>query len=322
MCPVLKNKSHWAPSASLETLKKRAEVLANIRTFFAQRNVVEVETPLLCRAPVTDPFLEALSLHYQQETWYLQTSPEYAMKRLLCAGMGSIYQISKAFRAEEKGGLHNPEFTLLEWYRIDFDHHALMREMDDFLQFVIHAPPAKKITYHELFETHCHFNPHEISEKDIRVFVEKTMTLPLETHKTLDKDDYLQLLMTHVIEPQLSPEKAPVFIYDFPASQAALAKVNGKIAERFEVYIQGVELANAYYELGEAKEQLRRFEADLKKREKLHLPQVPIDAYLIGALTEGLPPCAGVALGIDRLLMVALQKSNIEEVMSFDSARA
>jgi len=323
MSHALKNKTEtWQPSASLENLKHRATILAKIRTFFAERGVLEIETPLLCRAPVTDPFLEALSLSSQSETWYLQTSPEYAMKRLLCAGMGSIYQICKAFRAEEKGGLHNPEFTILEWYRLGFDHHDLMAEMDDFLQFVIGTIPAKKISYQILFEKYLNFNPHDILLEELKAYAENHLTLSENAMKHLDKDDYLNLLMTHVIEPQLAKESAPVFIYDFPASQAALSKIKGNIAERFEVYIQGIELANAYHELGDATEQARRFEADLAKRKKLDLLQVPIDRYLIPALKQGLPACAGVALGIDRLIMIALQAKSIPEVISFDNTRA
>jgi lysyl-tRNA synthetase class 2 len=307
----------WRPTAEINTLKLRAQIFSAIRSFFAERNIVEVETPLMCRAPVTDPFLEALSLEYNNDTWYLQTSPEYAMKRLLCAGSGSIYQLCKAFRKDESGRLHNAEFTMLEWYHLDFNHHNLMNEMDDFLQAVIQTKPAKRFSYQNLFEIYLNINPHIILESELKRVVTEYCG---EIKYSLDKDDYLNLLMTHVIEPKLDKDY-PIFIYDYPPSQAALSKIRQDkfpVGERFEVYLNGVELANGYHELRNAKEQKIRFNQDLEKRKKLNLPMVPIDNYLLSALEQGLPNCAGVALGIDRLIMIALKKQTLSEVISFD----
>jgi lysyl-tRNA synthetase class 2 len=297
--------------------------LSNIRDFFKQRNILEVETPLMCSAPVTDPFLEALSVEYQNKSWYFQTSPEYAMKRLLCAGSGSIYQLCKAFRSDEMGRLHHPEFTMLEWYHVGFNHHDLMSEMDELLQYATQMSPAKKISYQLLFEQYFNFNPHIISDSELSIITQEKCNLRLDSKK-LDRDDYLNLLITHIIEPKLKldvEKDTPVFIYDYPASQSALAKIrqdNPPVAERFEVYIQGIELANGYHELTDGLEQKKRFDQDLEKRKKLNYPAVPIDNYLLSALESGMPNCAGVALGIDRLIMIAAQKENIADIMAFN----
>jgi len=312
-------KNNWHPTADIADLKLRAKILVNIRHFFAERNIFEVETPLMCSAPVTDPFLEALSFNYNNKTWYIQTSPEYAMKRLLCAGSGSIYQICKAFRSDEVGRLHHPEFTMLEWYHIGFDHHDLMMEMDEFLQYVIHTKPAKKVSYQQIFEQYLNINPHSIADEELKMITQTSCGIAPD-HK-LDRDDYLNLLLTHIIEPELKSALCPIFIYDYPASQAALAKIrqdNPPVAERFEVYIQGIELANGYHELTDVLEQKWRFDQDIEKRKKLNYPIVPMDNYLLSALESGLPDCAGVALGIDRLVMIAAQKESLSEIMAFN----
>lgn len=268
----------------------------------------------MASSTVTDPFIQSFNIH---QKWYLQTSPEYAMKRLLAAGSGSIYQICKAFRDDETGKLHNPEFTMLEWYRLGFDHHQLMQEMDDFFQAVIQTKPAEKISYQKLFEKYFQINPHQATLETLQnIAHEKQLII---TSNNLTKDDWLQLLMTHFIEPELGRE-CPLFIYDFPASQAALAKIRQDhfpVAERFEVYIHGIELANGYHELSDANEQRQRFANDLIKRKKLNYATPPVDEYLLAAIEHGLPDCAGVALGIDRLIMIAAQKTAIAEVVSF-----
>lgn len=312
------SKSNWRPAADIATLKLRAKILADIRTFFAKRNILEVETPLMCSAPVTDPFLDTLQIHYQNKIWHLQTSPEYAMKRLLCAGSGSIYQLCKAFRSDEMGKHHHPEFSILEWYHLGFDHHDLMDEMDEFLQYVIQTKPAKKLSYQQLFEKYLNVNPHIIADEELKIITQTNCGI--KGDDKLDRDDYLNLLMTHSIEPQLDKDQ-PVFIYDYPASQAALAKIrqdNPPVAERFEVYIQSIELANGYHELTDATEQIKRFHQDIEKRKKLNLPIVPIDHYLLSAMENGLPDCAGVALGVDRLALIAAQKENLSDTMAFN----
>lgn len=315
-------KSSFAPEASLEALIGRAQLLRQIREFFYLREVLEVETPLLCQTAATDPFIQSMPVELSK-TYYLQTSPEFAMKRMLAANDVSIYQICKAFRYEEMGRQHNPEFTILEWYRVGFDHHQLMDEMDALLQTTLHSLPATKITYLELFQSHLGFNPHLVSLKQLEETAEK---LDIRVDKTaLDRDDWLMLLMSHVIEPKLG-YTAPVMIYDFPESQAALARIRDadegefgeyKVAERFEVYVHGVELANGYHELTQANEQWSRFKQDCDRREALGLPQRPIDYRLLAALEHGLPACAGVALGVDRLLMLKLNKRDIKDILSF-----
>lgn len=305
----------WQPSASIGALKDRAKILHTLRDFFYQRNVTEVDTPLLCVAGTTDVYLDSMTVTLNNQTRYLQTSPEYAMKRLLAAGMGDCYQIGKAFRVDEVGKNHNPEFTMLEWYRINFDHHQLMNDMDELLQLVLKCLPAQRISYQQLFLDHLNIDPHSASIEDLK------KTAP-ELCEALDeeidtKDDYLMLLLSHLIEPKIGFDR-PCFIYDFPASQAALSKVRDhKFAERFEVYVNGIELANGFHELQNAKEQLKRFEKDNKKRCDLHKPEVAIDYRLISALEDGLPNCAGVALGVDRLIMLALQKEKLSEILSF-----
>ncbi|MBN2689281.1 MAG: EF-P lysine aminoacylase GenX [Gammaproteobacteria bacterium] len=311
----------WRPTATIDNLKLRAKLLARIRQFFAEKEVLEVETPLLCHSTIPDQNILSFSSSYKlpgiDETLYLQTSPEFAMKRLLAAGAPSIYQICKAFRYEGYGKQHNPEFTILEWYRLGFDHHKLMQEMDEFLQFLIQTKPAHKITYQELFIEHLNLDPIKATYSEIKNCAIKN---GLNHMEGLSKDDWLDLLLTHKIEKQLGKNNKPTFIYNYPKSQAALAKLNEDklTAARFEVYIEGVELANGFYELTSANEQRQRFLDDLKKREALGIATVPLDERFLQALEHGLPDCAGVALGIDRLLMAKSGVRNISEVLSFN----
>lgn len=314
------------PSASIETLRLRAHILKLIRDFFASRNVMEVETPLLCHTSVTDPFIQSIPAfyqghsHQQEQTYYLQTSPEYAMKRLLASESGAIYQITKAFRQGDIGRFHNPEFTMLEWYRPNFNHHDLMDEMDDLLQFTLKTRPAEKKSYAHVFQTFLSINPHHAT-------LDELMNCANDNHLMIageitDKDTWLHLLLSHCIEPKLGEER-PCFIYDFPASQAALARIqpgSPPLASRFEVYFRGIELANGFHELNDANEQRERFQKNLQERKSLHLPLLPIDELLLASLAH-LPDCAGVALGIDRLIMLATNSDSIADVMSFDFKR-
>lgn len=308
----------WEPSATLPNLRLRAKLLSRIRQFFAARDVLEVETPLLSQYTVTDEHIES----FKTATHYLQTSPEYAMKRLLAAGSGSIFQICKAFRHDESGCRHNPEFTLLEWYRTGFNHHDLMNEVDALLQLLLGAAPAQRISYQQLFLNTCAIDPLECDVRALQQCAaehELNMTAPIN-----DKDTLLQLLLSHVIEPELG-FKAPLFIYDFPAAQAALARINAsdpRVAERFEVYIQGFELANGFHELTDAQQQRQRFQAQQAQRQKLKRTAVAIDQRFISALAHGLPACAGVAVGLDRLLMILADTKNIDDVLTFPWQRA
>lgn len=300
----------WKPSASLVNLRLRAQILAKIRSFFAEREVLEVETPLLSAAATTDPHLKSFRV---ERDYYLQTSPEFAMKRLLAAGSGAIYQIGKAFRDEEQGRQHNPEFTMLEWYRPGFDHHDLMDEMDDLLQTILGTETAERLIYADAFQKYLGINPHTATITELQ----KCAQINIVGLENASRDAWLHLLISHCIEPHLGQQK-PTFLYNFPASQAALARVHDGVAERFEVYIQGMELANGFHELRDATEQEKRFIADLQERSI----QVPYDQHLLSALRHGLPDCAGVALGIDRLVMIAANTRNIADVMSFPIDRA
>ncbi|EPJ49172.1 MAG: lysyl-tRNA synthetase [Osedax symbiont Rs2] len=320
------NIDHWQPSATLETLKKRAAMLAQIRHFFSIRNVLEVDVPVLSQAAVSDPYIDSLTVEYRSFTedavqhYYLQSSPEYAMKRLLAAGSGCIYQMSKVFRNGEVGSKHNPEFTMLEWYRLGMDDQTLMDEVAALVTCITGIEKFKRLSYRQLF---LHYLKIDINTASVAQLAAR-MREQIEVSGEYDRDGWLNLLMSHCIEPQL---QGAVFVYHYPASQAALAKLTSDrdgvpVAARFELFIEGVELANGYHELTDAAEQSRRFAADQQLRAELGLPQRPQELRLVKALEQGLPDCAGVALGVDRLLMLALGKTQIAEVLPFDFSRA
>lgn len=308
---------HWQPSISSENLKKRAAILKKMRTFFEDRGILEVDTPLASPAGVTDPVIESVTASISDETYYLQTSPEYAMKRLLAAGSGSIFQICKAFRNERSTPIHSPEFTMLEWYRIGFDHHQLMDEMDELLQLILKSKPAERFSYQTLFQHYLQVDPFAIPISELKTLAEKN-NIHMRNPEGNTHDDWLNLLISFVIEPQLGHDR-PVFIYDYPVSQASLSKIrydkSPAVAERFEVYVKGIELANGFHELLDAGEQRKRFEDNNKIREAQNQKIIPIDEQLLGALEHGLPACAGVALGVDRLIMLALSCDKISKVL-------
>ncbi len=314
----------WRPTASLVGARRRARILAQVRSFFAARGVLEVQTPVLASAPPSDPHLAALATRYQGpaadggRTLYLQTSPEFAMKRLLAAGWGSIYSLGPAFRDGEAGRRHNPEFTMLEWYRPGFDHLQLMDEVDALLQEVLGTSSAARTTYRDAFEAVLGVDPHHATTEELAACAANS---GMETGgmSSAGRDDWLGLLFAHLVEPGLG-RGTPTFVLDYPASQAALARVRPgppPVAERFEVYVEGVELANGYHELTDADEQRRRFVADLADRRRLGLPEVPLDHRLLAALEAGMPDSAGVALGFDRLVMLALGAESLAEVVAF-----
>ena len=320
--------NHWQPSASIATLKQRARFIGKIRQFFELRDVMEVETPLLSQGTVTDVHLDAFVtefLHHNSgddKSLYLQTSPEFAMKRLLAAGSGPIFQICKAFRNEAAGRLHNPEFTMLEWYRPGFDEHALMTELDALLQTLLSTPQAEKVSYQQAFLQCLNLDPLSIDLPSLKAFVaERSDDAWLQQESS--KDTLLQWLFSLYVEPQLGAHGdtlVPCFVYDFPASQSSLAKINQanpKVAHRFELYFNGMELANGFYELQDAKEQARRFKQDNQLRVQNGQAARPVDKRFLGALEAGLPDCAGVAVGVDRLFMLASGKTQIHQVLSF-----
>lgn len=317
----------WQPSAPLMNLAKRAEILAIIRQYFAQQQVLEVDTPVLSHCAVSDPFIDSLEVAYRAEPQapstlcYLQTSPEYAMKRLLAAGSGPIYQLGKVFRNGESGRRHNPEFTLLEWYRPGMDEQQLMADVEALLNLVMGWGTIRRISYHELFQHALGLDLEQADEAELAACARGQVDL---AGPDLDRDGWLNLLMSHCIEPTL---QAPTFVTDYPASQAALARLKtdsaGRlVAARFELFCAGMELANGYHELTDASEQQRRLLADQAERAALGLPQRPLDHRLVSALRAGLPDCAGVALGVDRLVMLALGCERIDQVIPFSFANA
>ena len=322
----------WSPSASLDLLKARAAFLTRLRAFFMQAGVLEVETPALSCYGGTDPAIESLKTRYTGPgaadglELTLHTSPEFPMKRLLAAGSGPIYQISRVFRDGESGRLHNPEFTLLEWYRPGFDHHDLMGEMAALVRSVVNSGlPEERISYRDLFLEHCAVDPHDCTVNEL-VDTAKKLGVSGAAELVLDaSDSWLDLLLTHLIEPKLGRGKM-TFIYDYPASQASLARIrhgdNVDVAERFELYLNGTEIANGFHELGDAAELQRRFEADNRERRKSGQMEQSMDQRLLAALDAGFPDCAGVALGVDRLLMVMEGADSIEQVMAFPIGRA
>lgn len=308
--------SSWLPSAPRSALVARQKMYQTIREYFLQRAVLEVETPLLCAAPVADPNITPM----QVEQRWLHTSPEYAMKRMLCAGYGDIYQICKVFRDGEAGRRHNPEFSMLEWYRVGWSHRQLMDEVAELLQLLLAARfaelPCLHLTYAQAFNTYAQLNVHNCSDAEIAQRGQQLANADLE----LDRDGWLDIIMSHQIEPAL-PHNTLVFIDQFPASQAALAQLTKDehgvlVAQRFEVFFNGMELANGYQELTDAQQQLQRFQHELRGTQRPH------DAHLIAALEHGLADCAGVALGLDRVLLHLLEAEHIAQVVSFDWSRA
>ncbi len=319
----------WLPNASIQQLQKRAKIIQSIRHFFIERGLLEVETPTLSQSGVTDihlfcfkTFFIGPELSSTKQTaaglpLYLQTSPEFHMKRLLAAGSGSIFQICKAFRNEESGRFHNPEFTLLEWYRVGFDHFLLMDEMEQLLQLVLNCEKARRCTYQEVFLEILNVDPLTADIKELKK-AGRHLKLGAVLDNETDKDTILQLLFCVAIEPVIALHK-PCFVYNFPASQAALARISAddpRVAERFEVYYKGIELANGFHELSDAQEQLKRFQEDNRLRGLKGIEEMPIDQHFVNSL-ENLPDCAGVALGIDRLIMLATEQKHIDNVLSF-----
>ena len=318
---------HWQPTAEILTLRERAKVLAQVRAFFAERDVMEVDTQCMSHAAVSDPFIDSLEVNYspypggETQSMYLQSSPEYAMKRLLAADSGPIYQLGKAFRNGEVGRLHNPEFTILEWYRPRFSSAELMDEVQALVTEVLGEQHWERLTYRELFQRYVGLDPHDADIEHLKAVLEPHFDMPFSDDR---KDTWLELVMSHLIEPKLIE---PVMVYDFPASQAALAEVKPDqrgtlVATRFELYAGGMELANGYQELRDPEEQAGRLQADDQFRGEAGLPQRPLETRLVAALEAGFPSCSGVALGFDRLLMIKLGLSSIQEVIPFAFERA
>jgi lysyl-tRNA synthetase class 2 len=316
--------SDWRPTAPIATLELRASMLRAAREYFTATRALEVETPTLSAAAVTDVHLASVAATANGQQRFLHTSPEYAMKRLLAAGSGDIWQICRVYRDGERGSQHNPEFTLIEWYRLGMDHHALMGDVERLIGAML--PPARafdrseRMSYREAMQLHAGV---DAFRDPIPVLIERLRSADIDPPSGLerDRDACLDLIMGALVGPSLGRERL-CFIYDYPASQAALARVRGEVASRFEAYLDGVELANGFHELGDAAEQRARFLADGRQREQRGLPAMPIDERFLAALAHGLPECSGVALGFDRLVMCAAQAKRIDDVLAFPFERA
>jgi elongation factor P--(R)-beta-lysine ligase len=320
----------WRPSASDSALRLRAEVYRRIRDFFHQRQVLEVETPMLSEAGNTDPNIESFQLQFcgpslaGGNTRWLRTSPEFPMKRLVAAGIGDCYELGRVFRNGEFGRRHNPEFSMLEWYRVGWSHLELIEECIALVRHVFELKgielAVRRFSYAELFLEFAGIEPHSADDKQLRNAVLTNIDIDPDR---LQRDDFLDLLMTHCIEPQL-PKLSLTVVYDFPASQCALARIRPgdvPVAERFELYLGSVELANGYHELTDAAEQGRRFDNDLMLRSQRNASAPPKDLRLIKSL-ENMPDCAGVAMGIDRLMMALLDSETLADVLAFDFSKA
>jgi elongation factor P--(R)-beta-lysine ligase len=299
-------------------------MLARVRAFFAARHVLEVETPMLSPTGATDPALESLEVNTFTSPRFLHTSPEFPMKRLLAAGSGDIYQIARVFRVGEAGRYHNPEFTLLEWYRTGFDARRLMDEVATLVRTLAGtADPgaAERLTYAQAFRLHAGLDPLRASEAELSACAADH---GIDLTGALDRDGWLDLILSQVVVPAFPPGRL-TFIHDYPASQAALARLRPEdptVAERFELFWGSLELANGFHELTDAREQAERFKRDLEKRRACGLAPMPVDTRLLAALEAGLPDCAGVALGLDRLLMCLTGCGHIREVLAFPWERA
>ncbi|MEZ0152036.1 MAG: EF-P lysine aminoacylase EpmA [Candidatus Reddybacter sp.] len=307
----------WRPSATNDVLIKRARLLTQVREFFALRHVLEVDLPVLGERTVSDPHLD--SLYTEAPRHYLQTSPEYFMKRLLAADSGPIYALAKAFRADDRGRHHNPEFTLLEWYRPGWDESQLMEELADLLVSVGCAANAGalRVTYRDIFLATVNLDPHQARLAELAKLASDIAQRDMSGES---RATCLDLIFSFEIEARLPP--GIVFVYDYPACLCALAQLGVDeqgvtVARRFEVFLDRTELANGYFELLDAAEQRRRFSEDNRQRKRIGKAEMPADEKLLAALDAGLPSCAGVALGIDRLLMHLVGAQHIDEVIAF-----
>jgi lysyl-tRNA synthetase class 2 len=313
----------FEPTASLERLRQRAALLRRVREFFDWRGFLEVQTPILSADTVVDRHLDPFHLDEAGRTFWLQTSPEFAMKRLLAAGAGSIYEITPVFRRDELGPLHNPEFTMVEWYQVGAGMEQGMALLGDLAQATLGGEPVESITYQEAFTQYVGVDPHSVALAELK---RTAARLGVQAPQSLadDRDGWLDLLLVERVQPRLGVDR-PAILYEYPASQAALAQVRPgvpSVAERFELYVSGVELANGYHELSDPAE-LRRRNAEVNRQRqadgKMPLPE---ESRLLGAMAFGLPEATGCALGFDRLLMASVAARSIDEVIAFPFDRA
>lgn len=305
-------------SFDLQLLKTRAALYKKIRSFFDSRGVMEVETPLMTPYTVTDPHVQSLNLKLNGQEWFLQTSPEYVMKQLLALGCKDIFQICKAFRGDEFGQFHQPEFSMLEWYRLDFNYQKLMQEVVALVRTIFNPLKVVYYAYEDLFFEVLGINPITATCEELR----ELACLHLENHAFMDFSDFTltdwqQYLFSSLIEPVLSDVPCAM-VYNFPISHSSLAKPSTddpRVSERFEMYLNGIECANGFSELLSADACISRFKADNRHRERLGLPNIKMDQSFLQAMRSGLPNCAGVSIGLDRLLMILANKAHINTVI-------
>lgn len=314
--------TEWRPGTSPEVLHRRAKMMTQIRDFFAHRAVLEVDVPVLANSTVTDVNIDSIAASVGLTDAYLQTSPEYFMKRLLASGSGDIYSLGKAFRDAEIGRKHNPEFTLLEWYRCGWDDHQLMQEVMDLVALLIAEPnrpplPTTKLTYSECFTNVMGFNPHSVDLDQLREIASQVASGDWSDQS---RANCLDLIFSLRVEPTLP--QGIVVVHDYPQCQAALAQISKDseddfVSRRFEVFLDGSEIGNGYLELTDPEEQIARFQTDIIQRNQADRPVVSVDEKFVASLTHGLPACAGVALGVDRILMNISQAKTIDQVLTF-----
>lgn len=325
------NLNDFLPSAPWANLRLRSDCLKQLRCFFAARGFLEVDTPLLSADTVVDRFIEPIKVSLPDSEgsaptkgMFLQTSPEFAMKRLLAAGADAIYQVAHAFRASEQGPWHNPEFTMVEWYRVGDNYEAGMSLLETVAEELLETPACQRLSYQSAFETFAEIEPFSAGHKDLVAVLEsRRISIPQSLDRD-DRDQLLNLLLAELIEPNLGNE-VPVILYDYPASQAALAKVREDdvpVAERFELYFRGVELANGYHELLDADVLMQRNRSINDQRARDNRARLPEKSRLIRAMEQGFPPCCGVALGFDRLVMMRAGVESIDRVIAFPIDRA
>lgn len=319
----------WRPTAALEVLRQRGEILRRIRQFFDERGFLEVETPLLSGDSVIDRYLDPFEISADQtggRPMYLQTSPEFGMKRLLAAGIGNIYQITRAFRREEVGIHHNPEFTMLEWYEVGADYEMGMRRLAELAAYLFPGQEVRRSSFAEVLERHVGIDPWRAADDDLRKRIAIALSGDVADLATMDRDNLLNVAMAHLVQPHLG-NGGPEIIYDWPASQAALARLRYiaegvAVAERFELYVGGIELANGYHELLNAEELASRGDRNNADRVRHGKRALPKENRLIAAMRSGLPECSGTAVGVDRLVMAILGLAELRQVIPFPFERA
>lgn len=313
----------WRAATCPATLQARAQLWKKTRRFFDERGFIEVDTPLLSADTVVDRWIEPVPVTVGGRRMWLQTSPEFAMKRLLASGAASIYQLTHAFRDEEEGQRHNPEFSMLEWYRLGDSMSDAMDLLDELSQALLGVEPARKVSYREAFQQQLGLDPHSGSTSELLSLIAKLDFQPPENWRAMDRDDWLNLLLLEFVEPSLADQ--PTILYDYPASQAALAQIRQDetpVAERFELYVNGVELANGYHELLDPDELLARNRKVNEQRRADGRIELPEESHLIAAMRHGLGDCAGVAVGMDRVLMIAESLPDISNALPFPFPRA